>query len=127
MKNGVNLLLDSNILIYWLSGNLNAAEILSENNIHYSIITEIEVKGHTSFITEEQKNKFQKVLNRFNKIQLTEEIKEIAIEYKIQYNLKTPDAIIAATARVLKIPLVTGDKKVQQVENITIVLFNPDN
>ena len=65
MKNGVNLLLDSNILIYWLIGNSNAAEILSENNIYYSIITEIEVKGHLSLITAEQKIKFQKVLNRF--------------------------------------------------------------
>jgi hypothetical protein len=48
MKNGVNLLIDSNILIYWLKGNLNTAQILSENIIHYSIITEIGVKGHTS-------------------------------------------------------------------------------
>jgi len=76
MKNGVNLLLDSNILIYWLTRNTNAAEILSENNIHYSIITEIEVKGHTSLIIEEQRLKFQKVLDRFKKIGLIEEIKE---------------------------------------------------
>lgn len=127
MKNGVNLLIDSNILIYWLGGNLNAAQILSENIIHYSIITEIEVKGHTSLISQQEKIKLEKVLNRFKKISLTEEIKEIAIEYKIQYNLKTPDAIIAATARFLKLPLVTGDKKVSQVENIIIVLFTPEN
>lgn len=126
MKNGVSLLLDSNILIYWLTGNSNAAEILSENNIYYSIITEIEVKGHLSLITAEQKLKFQKVLNRFKKVYLTEEIKELAIEYKIEYNLKTPDAIIAATAKFLKLPLVTGDKKLLQVDNIITVLFNPE-
>lgn len=126
MKNGVNLLIDSNILIYWLKGNLNTAQILSENIIHYSIITEIEVKGHTSLINEEQKIKFQKVLNRFHKIYLTEEIKDLAIDYKIQYNLKTPDAIIAATARFLKLPLITGDKKLLQVENIVTVLFTPE-
>ncbi len=125
MKNGVNLLVDSNILIYWLNGNLNAAQILSENIIHYSIVTEIEVKGHASLITEVQKIKFQKVLNRFQKIYLTEEIKELAIEYKIQYNLKTPDAIIAATARFLKLPVITADKKILQVENIVTVLFTP--
>lgn len=126
MKNGVSLLLDSNILIYWLTGNSNAAEILSENNIYYSIITEIEVKGHLSLITAKQKLKFQKVLNRFKKVYLTEEIKELAIEYKIEYNLKTPDAIIAATAKFLKLPLVTGDKKLLQVDNIITVLFNPE-
>lgn len=126
MRNGVNLLIDSNILIYWLNGNLSAAEILTENYIHYSIITEIEVKGHISFISNNQKSSLQRVLNRFTKIQLSEEIKDRAIEYKIEYNLKTPDAIIAATARHLKIPLITADKKILQVENIITVLFTPE-
>ena len=126
MKNGVNLLLDSNIFIYWLTGNIHAAEILAENDIHYSIITEIEVKGHLTFITKNQKLSFQKVLNRFEKISLTEEIKDFAIGYKILYNLKTPDAIIAATAKSLKLPLVTGDKKLLKVEDIITVHFNPE-
>lgn len=126
MKNGVNLLLDSNIFIYWLTGNMHAAEILAENDIYYSIITEIEVKGHLSFISKNQKVSFQKVLNRFHKSDLTEEIKDLAIEYKILYNLKTPDAIIAATAKSLKLPLVTGDKKLLKVEDIVTVHFNPE-
>ncbi|HEV8080874.1 MAG TPA: PIN domain-containing protein [Chitinophagaceae bacterium] len=126
MKNGVNLVIDSNILIYWLLGDTYAAEILSENFISYSIITEIEVKGHISLISDQQKIKLQKVLNRFHKISLTEEIKELAVEYKIKYNLKTPDAIIASTARFLKFPLVTADRKVIKVENIVTVLFSPE-
>jgi len=126
MKNGVNLIVDSNILIYWLLGDVNAAEILTENLIHYSIITEIEVKGHASLISDLQKNKLQKVLNRFQKISLSEQIKEVAIDYKIKYNLKTPDAIIAATARLLKFPLITADRKILQVENIVTVLFSPE-
>ena len=124
MKNGVNLLVDSNILIFWLSGNLNVAQILSENIIYYSIITEIEIKGHASFISEEEKIKPDKVLIRFNKINLTEEIKEPAIEYKIQYNLKTPDAIIAAAARSLRLPLITADKKVLQVEKYNYCIIH---
>ncbi|MGN6542110.1 MAG: PIN domain-containing protein [Ginsengibacter sp.] len=117
---------NSNIFIYWLNGSQKASQILLENNIHYSIITEIEVKGHISFISDEQKIKFQRVLNRFTKIYLTDEIKDIAIEYKAQYHLKTPDAIIAASAKYLKIPLVTGDRKVERVENIITVIFNPE-
>jgi hypothetical protein len=126
MKNGVNLLLDSNIFIYWLTANIHAAEILAENDIHFSIITEIEIKGHLTFTTKNQKLSFQKVLNRFEKIGLTEEIKDFAIGYKILYNLKTPDAIIAATAKSLKLPLVTGDKKLLKVEDIITVHFNPE-
>ena len=121
MKNGVNLLLDSNIFIYWLTANIHPAEILAENDIHFSIITEIEIKGHLTFTTKNQKLSFQKVLNRFEKIGLTEEIKD-----KILYNLKTPDAIIAATAKSLKLPLVTGDKKLLKVEDIITVHFNPE-
>ena len=51
---------NSNIFIYWLNGSQKASQILLENNIHYSIITEIEVKGHISFITDEPKNKISK-------------------------------------------------------------------
>ena len=125
MKNGVNILVDSNILIYWLQGHQNAASILSENYIHYPIITEIEVKGHMSFLTQLQKETFQKVLNKFKRAELTEAVKELAIRYKVEYKLKTPDAIIAATARHLKIPLITADKKVAGIDNIVVVLFNP--
>ena len=84
------------------------------------------MKGHASLISEEHKIKLEKVLIRFKKINLTEQIKDLAIGYKIKYNLKTPDAIIAATALYLKLPLVTGDKKILQVENIITVLFNPE-
>ena len=53
-------------------------------------------------------------------------IKSILPGYKILYNLKTPDAIIAATAKSLKLPLVTGDKKLLKVEDIITVHFNPE-
>ena len=126
MKNGVNLLIDSNIFIYWLKGNMQAAEIFANNLIHYSIITEIEVKGHLSLISNNQKIGFQKVLDGFEKVGLTEEIKDLAIEYKILYNLKTPDAIIAASAKSLNLPLVTADKKLLHLEDIISVLFDPE-
>ncbi len=83
------------------------------------MLTEIEVK---SLISEEQKIKLEKVLVRFKKISLTEQIKDLAIEYKIKYNLNTSGAIIAATARFLKLSLITGDKKILQVENIITVI-----
>ena len=79
---------NSSIFIYWLNGSQKASQILLENNIHYSIITEIEVKGHISFITDEQKIKFQRVLNRFTKIYLTNEIKDILSNIKRSIILK---------------------------------------
>jgi predicted nucleic acid-binding protein len=111
MKNGVDILVDSNIFIYWLSGNAEAAEILSENNIYYSIISEIEVNGHTSLLDKDNKTKLNKLFTRFERVGLSNEIKDLAIQYKIAYNLKTPDGIICASSRHLKIPLITGDKK----------------
>ena len=105
---------------------MHAAEILAENIIYYSIISEIEVKGHLSLISKNQRLSFQKVLNRFEKIGLIEENKNFAIEYKIFNNLKTPDAIIAASAKSLKLPLVTGDTKLLKVEEIITVHFNPE-
>ncbi len=126
MKSGIDLLVDSNIFIYWLNGNPETAEILSGNTIYYSIISEIEVKGHVSLLDEKSKNKLYQLFDRFKRIALTDEIKDLAIHYKIKYNLKTPDAIICASSQFLKIPLLTADKKIIAVDKLVTVLFIPE-
>ena len=56
-------------------------------------------------------------------MQLTPEIKNIAIEFKQQNAIKTPDAIIAATAKFLQLPLVTSDKGFRKFTDIQIILI----
>lgn len=48
------------------------------------------------------------------------------IFYCKHHKTKLPDAIIAATAIVNKIPLITADKAFEQIEELNLVLITPD-
>jgi predicted nucleic acid-binding protein len=50
-------------------------------------------------------------------------IKQIVKEIKRKYKIKLPDAIIAATAIYLDIPLVTFDDDFKNIEELKLVLL----
>jgi len=49
-------------------------------------------------------------------------IREQTIELRRTYTIKLPDAIIAATSFVYKIPLVTADKTFSKIKELDLVL-----
>lgn len=53
--NGNNLLLDTNILIYLLSGESSLIDILFENNCYISFITELELLSFYNINNENEK------------------------------------------------------------------------
>jgi predicted nucleic acid-binding protein len=55
---------------------------------------------------------------------LNDTIKEITISLKQKYAIKTPDAIIAATAKAFNLPLVTADKGFKKIDDVDIVLLD---
>lgn len=52
-------------------------------------------------------------------VDLTEEIRELAISLRRQYALKLPDAIVPATALSLRASLVTNDAKLLRLPNLS--------
>jgi predicted nucleic acid-binding protein len=49
-------------------------------------------------------------------------IKDRAVHFRLEYDLKTPDAIIAATASHLGLPLVTAEKAFGRVKaDLTLI------
>ena len=54
----------------------------------------------------------------------TNVFKETAIALKQKYSIKTPDAIIAATAKCFGLPLVTADIGFKKISDVGIVLLN---
>ncbi len=56
-------------------------------------------------------------------LELTPGIKRIAIEIRQQFAIKTPDAIIAATAHFMELPLVTSDTGFVKIKSIEVVLI----
>lgn len=102
---------DSNILIYHLNGKLDeAAERMLkqalEEDAYVSVITRIEILGWPGQ-PEDAFQRTKNFLDKFNEQPLTNDIAERCIVLRRQRRIKTPDAIIAATALCLDLPLVT--------------------
>lgn len=120
--NGNKLFLDSNILLYFLFGDNDVIEIISDKDVVISFITELELLSFPKLSNLEEHN-IKELLKNCQLINLNEEIKSLTIELKRKYKLKLPDAIIAATAYYLNLPFITADKQFKQVEELEIVLY----
>lgn len=123
MAGSNNLVLDTNIILFAAVYNHAVAlELLTENNIFISDITEIELLGYHRLSLEECII-LSEVITNVNVVPINAKIKRIAISLRKEYALKTPDAIIAATAMDLGYILATTDKKLQKIKGIQVVEF----
>ncbi len=88
-----------------------------------SVITRIEVLSWTNH-TKESLKSTEELLSILNEQDLNEEIVKLCIYVRQLTKLKLPDAIIAATALHLELPLMTRNiKDFQKVPDLK--LFNP--
>ena len=117
--NGNELVVDTNIFINLGTENLGIDKILQNKKIYLSILSEIEILGYHK-ISESDASFFLSVLSMCNIIDLSQTIKLKSIEIKRKYNLKTPDAIIAATAIILDKPLFTFDKGFAKIKELVL-------
>jgi predicted nucleic acid-binding protein len=117
---GTKLLADTNILIYFLEGNPQY-EILADEVSAISVISEIEMLGHTGISTDQAKI-IREFLDSFEIFELTPGIKEIAISLKQRQRLKLPDAVIAATAIYHDLVLFTSDRDFKKIKGLNLML-----
>jgi predicted nucleic acid-binding protein len=108
-------LLDTNIFIYWLGGQL--AEPIPTGNYKYSVITEIELKSFAQ-LDEAALEKINQALEQMERIELTAAIREATITLRRQHKLKLPDAIIVASAIATKARLVTNDDRLHKIADL---------
>ena len=125
---GERFLIDTNILIYYLADAIPEEELpkveeILRTSFNVSIITKIEFlgwKGHTP----EGFEKSKEFISFANVIPLTDEIGDVAIELRRRVSIKLPDAVIAATALVHNLTLVTRNvKDFERIEGLRI--YNP--
>jgi predicted nucleic acid-binding protein len=121
--NGVNFLADTNALIYLLNGNSCMNPYL-QKTLAFSVISEMELLSYSG-ITETEENCIKSLLNDCEEISLTSEIKNKTIELRKKYKIKLPDAIVAASAIIKKIPLITADKGFKQITELDLELIVP--
>lgn len=120
--NGNNLFVDTNILLYYLKGNEDVVELISEKSLSISFITELEILSFPK-LTSESESQIRNLLKSCSLIELNTKIKEITIELRKKYKMKLPDAIIAASAYYNNVPLITADKDFQKLEELNIILY----
>ncbi|WP_006787516.1 type II toxin-antitoxin system VapC family toxin [Thiorhodospira sibirica] len=103
-------LFDTNIVIYYFNG-LTADETLHQRlaeSFNISAITKIEFLGWSGFASDPRLyNQAQAFLSHAQVFALSEAIIEQTIRLRQQFKTKTPDAIIAATALVHDLTVVT--------------------
>lgn len=103
--------IDTNILIYHLAGVLtDQAEVTLANALgsgsYISIITRIVLLGWRKHSSDSLKAA-ETLLQSVSEIPLHEQIIQLCISFRRNYPIKLPDAIIAATAQHIKVPLMT--------------------
>ncbi|MBI5437859.1 MAG: type II toxin-antitoxin system VapC family toxin [Nitrosomonadales bacterium] len=111
-------LIDTNVLIHALSGNAQAS-VLSRidnaiaNQARYSVVTRMELLGWNGH-TADSRRETEVLLAQLMEIPLTPTIVALVIDIRSTITIKLPDAIIAASALVENLPLMTcntGDFK----------------
>jgi hypothetical protein len=104
-------LVDSNVIIYHLNSEAIATKFLSQNyqDIAISQITYVEVLSFP--FTQEEEKDVKTLLSGFIIIDITQSISNQAIENRKVKKIKLPDNLIASTAMVNGLILVTRNIK----------------
>lgn len=127
--------IDSNILIYYLNAALPAqgkalVEQAQREGAYISVITRIEILGWPQR-SPDALRRAERLLNQFNEQAMTDPIVKRCILLRQQHRIKTPDAIIAATALHLNLPLMTRNvddfKVIQGLQLINPFTATPNN
>ena len=122
--NGSGVLLDTNGVIHFLEATMpqEGLTFLRGRSFHVSFITEIELRT----LRAERQEALDRTLSFLANCErhgLSELLKDEAVRLRIRYRLKTPDAIIAATAKIKRLPFVTGDKGLRRLADELELIF----
>lgn len=124
--NGRRVVCDTNIVLFLLKGDKVIAAALDGHELVISQITRIELLSFAE-ISRAERKKIDLFLETWSVELMHQRIEEVAIDLRKTYRCKLPDAVIAATASYLDLPLVTADKGlVRMNEAIDVIYYDPD-
>ena len=119
-----NLLLDTNVVIYALEGKRHVVDLILDETIHLSFITEIELLSWSN-VSHDDEKLISKFIHGCNVIEYSPILKEAVVKFRKKYNLRLPDAMIAATSFYYELPLISGDSIFTKIAEIDFFLIKP--
>ena len=122
--NGNKILIDTNIALYLFNGDQDLAAELQDTEAYVSFINELELLGYRG-ITEQEESWMELFLEECSIMDFNKGIKDITIDLRRKYKLKLPDAIIAATAIFLGIPLISADSHFDKITDLVFIKYQP--
>jgi len=118
-------LIDSNVIANYTSEKFPKSAMIFLAGVideipNISVITKIETLSWRSSIIQEE-HSVKLFINFSNVIALSDSVVEECIEIRRNRKIKTPDAIIAATAIVNDFILLTSDSDFERIPNLKII------
>jgi len=120
----MSALLDTNILIYYFNGLIDDEKIdtLLKESFNISIITKIEFLSWSRLNDDEELDKKAKAFVSYATLfDLDDPIAQTTIKLRRKFKTKTPDAIIAATALVNNMSVVTNNRSDFEVLGLDVI------
>lgn len=125
---GNRYLRDTNAVIALLQSNQKVLQLLQNPDwIGISIISQLEFMAFTG-LTESDRQLFNQFLQQVEVVGLQPEqtdLIDLIIQLRQTYRLPLPDIIIAATAIQVNASLLTADKQLKTIQEVTVVDFLP--
>jgi toxin FitB len=125
----VRWLLDSNVWIEAIAGKPAASIAVLQAAViewaGFSSITRLEILGFPK-ITASDEAQFLKMLRQFHELPVSSEVIDEAIRIRRGFRIKTPDALIAASALTARAELVTRNSS-DFVHIPGLIVLNPDS
>jgi predicted nucleic acid-binding protein len=119
-----SLFLDTNVVIYALQGKQHIADLIKEEKLYLSFISEIELLSWTSLDSEDE-NLVSEFINGCQVVEYSSRLKEIVIDFRKRYRLKISDAFIAASAFQFEMLLVSADSIFSRIKEIEFFQVKP--
>lgn len=119
---GIKYFVDTNCFIYLLEAN-PLIDTFLQDGWAFSYITEIELLIKKN-ITNNDDALIRSMLTTSYKVEHNQQISELTIKLKRDNNIKLQDAIIAASAQLLKLPLLTADKGFSKISSIDCIILD---
>ena len=120
--NGSKALLDSNIIIYLSKRELPVYFLDRFKSVFISVITYMEMLGY-NFTDSLEKDFVNELISIFNVRFIDQKIADAVIDIRKKYHIKLPDAIIAGTALVDGLCLIT--RNIEDFKNTDCTILNP--